>query len=364
MLIFNCTKKLRNEINFPIEVVAEEDRDDFYNWHVHLFRINRRKCVMLMNVATRYSIFLYGLKKKDFENFNALCIAAIKKNFKADRIDKEHITEYFAKTGEIKYTKTYNRSVISTLNNMKRDTEFRIDDFLPTERMNLIRLNKVNNDTPILTLEDTFPSESLQKTFREKMGQRRQENIYRFKVSLKGIEPLIWRRIEVPENYTFWNLHVAIQDAMGWLDYHLHEFRITDPATGEEAGIGFPDLEFNNNLKVSWEERIEDYFNNENNSATYIYDFGDYWEHELELEEINPAERDQEYPLCLAGERACPPEDCGGVGGYYRLLEILKNPKDEEYEVILDWLGEKYSPDDFDSAQVEFDDPDERLSKG
>ncbi|MCK8826565.1 plasmid pRiA4b ORF-3 family protein [Natroniella acetigena] len=364
MLIFNCTKKLRDEINFPIEVVAEEDRDDFYNWHAHLFRINRRKCIMLMNVATRYSIFLYGLKKKDFENFTALCRAAIKKNFKADRINKEYITEYFAKAGEVKYTKTYNRSVISTLNNMKRDTEFRIDDFLPTERMNLIRLNKANNDTPILTLEDTFPSESLQKTFRERMGQRRQENIYRFKLSLKGIESLIWRRIEVPENYTFWDLHVAIQDAMGWLDYHLHEFRIAEPVTGEEIEIGFPNLEFADNLKVSWEERIEDYFNNENNSATYIYDFGDYWGHELELEEIAPAERDQEYPFCLAGERACPPEDCGGVGGYYRLLEILKDPEDKEYEAILDWVGKKYNPEDFDSAQVEFDDPDERLRKG
>ena len=80
------------------------------------------------------------------------------------------------------------------------------------------------------------------------------KKVYQFKITLKGIKPPIWRRIQVPENYTFWDLHVAIQDSMGWEDYHLHEFEILDPSKGLKVNIGIPPGE----LGVSFEKETID----------------------------------------------------------------------------------------------------------
>lgn len=187
-------------------------------------------------------------------------------------------------------------------------------------------------------------------------------HVYRFKVTLQDIEPKIWRRIEVPENYTFWDLHVAIQDAMGWLDYHLHEFELKDPRTRKKVRIGLPDEEYLDDMLPGWEEKIANYFTMENKSANYEYDFGDSWLHKIQLEQIHPVEKDQTYPICLKGERACPPEDCGGADGYQRVIEVLNNPKDDQYEDIRGWVGADYDPEYFNAEEVEFDYPEERLT--
>ena len=149
------------------------------------------------------------------------------------------------------------------------------------------------------------------------------KQIYQFKVTLKGIKPSIWRKIQVPETYTFWDLHVAIQDVMGWQDYHLHEFEVIKPSSGRKVMIGFPDEEFGRDVLPGWKQKIADYFSIENPSAEYIYDFGDNWRHEIRLEKILPREKGVKYPLCIDGKRACPPEDCGGTSGYENFLKIL-----------------------------------------
>ncbi len=361
MLTINCTGKLRKEINFEIEDSLEVKRDDFYNWYAHLITINRRKTAILMNVETRYSIILYGLKKADFEDLNQLIKDAIRDNFKAEGIKSFYIDKYMEKIEEVKYSKTYNRSIISQINNFKRYVEAWVEDFLPTDKKNMIGLGRKINRVPILKLEAVYPIEKLRKVFNKRMG-RSYSNVYSFKIALKGIEPEIWRRIEVPEDYNFWDLHVAIQDAMGWLDYHLHEFRMKDSSTGKELEIGIPDQDFGFNVLTGWEEKIVDYFTMENKTMNYIYDFGDYWEHTIELEDIYPGEEDKEYPCCLAGARACPPEDSGGVPGYYRVVEILNDPEHEEYEFILDWLEGEYDLECFEPGAIDFDNPRERLS--
>jgi len=189
------------------------------------------------------------------------------------------------------------------------------------------------------------------------------DRVYQFRITLKGIKPPIWRRIQVPETYTFWDLHVAIQDAMGWEDYHLHEFEIRHPSTGEKVRIGTPHEEdefFGREVISEHEQKISDWFSMENSVAEYTYDFGDNWEHEIRLEEILPRDRGVEYPVCIAGERACPPEDCGGVWGYEEFLEAIRNPEHEEHEEMLEWIGGEFDPEHFDPREVSFDDPDER----
>jgi hypothetical protein len=95
-------------------------------------------------------------------------------------------------------------------------------------------------------------------------------------------------------------------------------------------------------------------------TARYEYDFGDGWQHEVTLEAIVPAQAGRRYPICLAGERACPPEDCGGVPGYENLLEVMRDPEHEEYESMLQWVGGRFTPERFDPRTVKFDDPRKR----
>lgn len=192
--------------------------------------------------------------------------------------------------------------------------------------------------------------------------------IYQFKITLGDISPDIWRRIQVPKRYTFWDLHVAIQDSMGWLDYHLHLFRFRKPHKREFVEIGSPDDEIDDTtILPGWEINIADYFTEPGNVSQYVYDFGDNWEHELLFEGILLSEKGVKYPKCTAGERACPPEDCGSVSGYYRLLEILKNPKRSEYQETVDWLKGHaknyypYRPDNFEPEKVRFENPKKRF---
>ncbi|MBC8391421.1 MAG: DUF1841 family protein [Deltaproteobacteria bacterium] len=190
------------------------------------------------------------------------------------------------------------------------------------------------------------------------------KNVYQFKVTLKDIRPPIWRRIQVPENYSFWELHVAILDAMGWLGYHLHAFEIFNPKRGIKEEIGIPDEEWglaDVEMHAGWEKRISGYFTLENNKALYTYDFGDDWRHAVVLEKILPKVKDATYPLCIKGKRACPPEDCGGPWGYQDLLEILSNPDDERYDEMMEWLDGGFDPEHFVIDEIQFEDPDARL---
>ncbi|KYK36855.1 MAG: plasmid pRiA4b ORF-3 family protein [Theionarchaea archaeon] len=184
-------------------------------------------------------------------------------------------------------------------------------------------------------------------------------NVYQFKITLLGINPPIWRKIQAPETYTFWDLHVALQDAMGWYDYHLHEFEMVNPRTDSPVNIGTPYEDSGSEILPEEKQKIADYFSMENPSAHYVYDFGDSWEHEIRLEKIIPREK-IDYPVCIKGKRACPPEDCGGVWGYEEFLEIIKDPDHEEYEDMLEWVGGAFDPEHFDVKEIVFDDPAKR----
>jgi hypothetical protein len=187
--------------------------------------------------------------------------------------------------------------------------------------------------------------------------------VYQFRITLLEISPPVRRTIQVPGSYSFWDLHVAIQDSMGWLDYHLHLFRVTDPGAGAVVQIGIPDedaFEGDEPILPGWDLPIARYFALPGAVARYEYDFGDGWEHEITLEAILPPAQGKRYPRCLGGERRCPPEDCGGIGGYEGLLAVIRDPTHREYESTLRWLGGRFDPERFNAQQVTFDNPGKR----
>ena len=138
-----------------------------------------------------------------------------------------------------------------------------------------------------------------------------------FKIILRDVYPSVWRRILVPAQSSFWDLHTALQDAMGWSDSHLHDFSVPSPEGVKHFGIPDPDGEDYGRILPGWEHRIADYLTIENPKAEYCYDFGDCWIHSLVPETITTVEGNQGLPQCIAGQGACPPEDCGGAGGSF-----------------------------------------------
>jgi hypothetical protein len=190
------------------------------------------------------------------------------------------------------------------------------------------------------------------------------KRVYQFKIQLLDISPPIWRRIQVPETYNFWGLHVAIQDTMGWWDYHLHVFRLKGKHAHKVRFIGIPDedrFEDEPEIKASWKVEIENVFYEVGLVFEYEYDFGDGWVHEITHEGILIQESGVKYPRCVDGARACPREDCGGPPGYEHLLEVLSNPNHIEYDEMRMWAGEDYDPERFNPVGVKFENPTIRL---
>ena len=174
-------------------------------------------------------------------------------------------------------------------------------------------------------------------------------SIYTFKIDLLKTKPLVTRTFKVSSEISFYLMHHIIQEVMGWQNYHLYEFkvdgvRITDKSIVEE------DL---NPISEAKELMVEDIFTHIGKTIKYVYDFGDWWEHQLELIEISNTPQNEALPLIISGENACPPEDCIGVHGYSELKEILKNPKHEEFESSWNWVGLKFNPLKFNKKLVE-----------
>jgi hypothetical protein len=190
------------------------------------------------------------------------------------------------------------------------------------------------------------------------------QKIYQLKVELKWIEPSIWRRIQVPGDFTFWDLHVAIQDTMGWKDKHLHQYSLT-PINRKCINIGITEIPDTKDPDIlsSWQERIDLNFYGIGDTCEYLYDFGDQWMHRITLEEILEVEDLTGYPKCIAGERACPPEDSHGPAGYRHLVELVKKKTGYQYKAMKEWLGGEYDPEVFNLDQVTFDDPLLRLKR-
>ncbi len=171
------------------------------------------------------------------------------------------------------------------------------------------------------------------------------------RIALENIEPPIWRRVIVPDNLSFAQLHKIIQRAMGWGDYHLHEFEVGEVAIGDPAGaddvFGGPERKILPEAKTRLGEAI-----GKKRKFRYWYDFGDDWWHTIAIEKRLPPDPETPPVQLVAGERACPPEDCGGPWGYAELLLVLADPAHPEHEEMQEWVGE-FDPEAFDLAATD-----------
>ncbi|MCC6579261.1 MAG: plasmid pRiA4b ORF-3 family protein [Phycisphaeraceae bacterium] len=204
--------------------------------------------------------------------------------------------------------------------------------------------------------------------------------VYTLRIVIRCSKPPIWRKVAAPSDMTLGQLHQVIQIVMGWEDEHLHQFKLTDKSLIRDI----PGLL----LKLTKEGRWSDIFTathgvrvfvaattpygeptemegEDEDSVTlaevcpkvktrltYEYDFGDSWEHIIEVQKIEEPKAGVAYPVCLGGKLACPPEDCGGIHGYYNMLAAVIDPKHEDHESVIEWMGDDYDPEAFDLEEV------------
>ena len=187
----------------------------------------------------------------------------------------------------------------------------------------------------------------MNKTTTPKGATSSSGQIATLRIELAFTDPAIWREVEVPTAITLKALHDIVQAAMGWTDCHLWEMRIGEQAYGLDLDDMWCDLPSQSATKV----HLSDLLARGETRIDYTYDFGDSWEHSLTFSDLRSGEPDTSYPRLIAGEGNCPPEDCGGVPGFYDILEIRGNPKDPDHAEVTEWLGD-YDPDRLDAAAI------------
>jgi hypothetical protein len=171
---------------------------------------------------------------------------------------------------------------------------------------------------------------------------------YQLRIELVGTKPTVWRRVIVPPGIKLPKLHETIQAAMGWHGGHMHEFIIGE----EHYGVPYPGMENDPPLEDERRKSLKGVLGGIR-TFRYIYDFGDYWDHKVKLEKILPDDGGLKLPMLTGGANAAPPEDVGGVQGYRDFLAILADPKHEEHQSMLEWIGGAFDPTTFDDRAVD-----------
>ncbi len=174
------------------------------------------------------------------------------------------------------------------------------------------------------------------------------KTVCQIKVTLIGSKPLIWRRFLVADTTTLHQLHDILQMVMGWTNSHLHHFIVGEEFYSEHVDDEFGDMGTKNENHFKLNQLV----NRQGFRFRYEYDFGDSWLHDLIVEKILPVEKVVRYPLCVAGKRACPPEDVGGVWGYQEFLKAIADPKHPEHDEIMEWIGGDFDPERFNLDEV------------
>jgi Plasmid pRiA4b ORF-3-like protein len=179
----------------------------------------------------------------------------------------------------------------------------------------------------------------------ETMGE-----VYQFKITLLETKPPVWRRIQV-EDCILDEFHEHIQTAMGWTNSHLHHFKIGGRRYGDPVLLAetFEEMNYSDSTRTRLSDILRQ--SGERFHFEYVYDFGDFWQHEVLFEGCLRAER-RRYPLCVEGKRACPPEDVGGTSGYAGFLVSIADPDDDRYQERLEWIGGSFDPVAFDPVKV------------
>lgn len=360
-MLIQCTKKLLDKLGITAEEAINQERlkkeqgenhDPLFSWHANLITIDRRKAMILVNDASKYPIVLYRPQAKDYKKLNDIIKAAIRTVLTEEGFREEIIESYMMECGTADFTRTGSKSALAAMNYVASmisyNTEYLKEDQLLQEYLSRF----LGNFMVKIEGKYAYPKDYLMGLL-ERYAQTDDNGnkksvlsveMYQLLVSIILENHSIWRRVMVPANITFKQLHQAIQKVFDWLDYHAHEFEIFNGekqvvliAMDEEA-YDLADI-MQCPIIMDYNTRLNQFLP-EYKEAIYHYDLGDYWEHKIEVEKVI-----HDYPdyiiTCLGGEGERPPEDVGGEGGYEDYLEVMADENHEEHDAIALWAEDQ-----------------------
>ena len=335
-MLIQCTKKLLDELNIKPSISEEEP---FFSWHANLLTINRRKTIILMNDKNRYVIVLHGLKANDKKNIESIILKAIKEILLDNGIKSEVVDKYLEQASGIVFTKTKDRYTVAKLNKACDTVQFFGNSY---DTDNLIQLNLSHKSSAYPSYfkeEIIYPNKVMFKDLENLAG----EGIFsckaiQIKVTLELEKYNVWRRLIIPHKISFKQLHDILQIIFNWRNYHLHDFIIYDGNKQVANIVQTNDaFEYQDKTPMILEKGVKiAAYMPKYKRLLYNYDFGDDWNHTIELENFM-FDYDKNYPVCVDGEGNTPPEDVGGESGYEQFLEAYNDPKHEDYQNMKDW---------------------------
>lgn len=347
-----CSNKLLLAMDMkPAKIPAERHGlPPMSTWYADVFDFNRRKCLVFYNPATGYGMVAAYVTKKRITNLALELLRSYEMALNDDGVSIEKIRELLAAVSNPVLCRTSDRKARG-----------HVAHAIPTAESSMWRANIGDTDALeraahlVIAHGISGPTWNPIKAFSEIIGEPLENRLIRklwdvdmcqVLITLQGVEPPIWRRVLIPSAFKMDLVHLVIQGAFGWTHSHLHIFR---------AGSKAFEAIYEKSEVVEGEDEMRfaffDFLMMGDGTAEYVYDFGDNWQHTVQFEERIVTEKPS-MPHCVAGKRACPPEDVGGALGYDRMLEILADPNGEEYESLVHWLPKNYAPETFsvDSA--------------
>lgn len=358
MLIVRGTKKLRDRVRGPLPDGLGESTTALGDWFATVL-FWRPRVALLVSTRTLLPVFMEFAPAATFLDRAPLAIESV---LRAHGVDETVIAAERDAMCEVRLAPTNDRSVVGVMNEFAFLGEVHYADGLRDLQALSLRIAR----TPLGPLRQrhgsaddelvavlaraprssnviAFPVRRLESSAPSVPSAR--GGVYQLKVTLVGLRPPIWRRVLVDGASTLDEVHEVIQAAFGWWDYHLHEFEIN----GRRYGVPDPDDDWGEPALDERRARL-DRLAVPGSSFEYVYDFGDYWRHRVDVEKVVLASGVVAVPACIGGRRACPPEDCGGTGGYKDLVEILADPNHPERD---EWVEryEGFDPERFDCAE-------------
>lgn len=352
-MLIHCTKKLLDELKIAPSATPD-DCDPLFSWRAHVITVNRRKTVVLICDFSRYVVVLYGLKAKDFKELNQRIVAAIRHTLVQEQVNSDVIEIYLARAGEPVFVKNADRTQTARLNKACENACFALKD-----------MDEDSSDTAGVLANHLLVGSAEKDYFHP--NEKMIEDLRRL-----GIEPVIKcrafelsvtlsllphnasRKIIVPADITFLQLHKVLQAAFGWKDHHLFDFGLFEREGQKEASVELvvseEELEYRPaNARLMKGIALSEYLPRYK-YLLYHYDFGDDWHHYIEVTDVHDGFNER-LPLLITGEGNTPPEDVGGEGGYEEFLEIMANPSHEEHQYTRQWAkGQGYQDFDFEQA--------------
>jgi len=360
MLVLRGTKKLRDRVKGPAATGDDASSTVLGDWFATAL-FWKPQVALLVNQRTLLPVFM---PLAPAATLAARIPAAIATTLRNHGASDHFIATELAAMGEVRIAPTNDRSTLGVMNEFAFHGELHFLEGLTDLDALRIRLSSLilgplhhrhgspDHELAAIMRRDTSNVVELHPRPVPPAVRRaaNQAHMFQLKVTLRDIEPPVWRRILVDASTSLDRLHEYIQAAFGWWNYHLYEFEID----GTRYGIPDPDWDFGPPVKNSRRINLGN-VTDVGNSFTYSYDFGDGWEHTITVENTTPVAPGMTVPACTDGQRACPPEDCGGPWGYRELLAILTDPSHPDHEARVMWAGEwgggRLDPETFDPSE-------------